>query len=379
MRNCKLALLALLAVVSCGKGARISGVLTDAPEAEIVVRLLEVNHYRTLDTLRTDKNGAYSYRAPLVEGQPEFLYLFYGEQRVASLLLKAGDRVEVVSDTLGNYSVTGSAETTLLMEVERAEAEFAGQFAAASARLDDLDPESEQARRVRRDMAKQYIGYYRDRVMYVMEHPHSLTVVPVLYQVIGENLPLFSQKTDAIHFRNACDSLRTVYPDSRYVKALDEEARRRQNLMELDTRLRSTEPIGFPDLEMPDIRGQKVRLSDVEAKVLLLYFWTAADADQTLFNLDVLKPLYDQYHAKGFEIYSVSLDTDKTAWATVVRNQKLDWVNVCDGKGEASRALSLYRVTTLPTSYLIVGGDLTDESDVKDEAGLRRFLEKTLK
>ena len=381
MKNSRLVFVALLAVLaaSCSRGARVSGVLKDAPEAEVEVRLLDINRYRTLDTLKTDARGAFSYVAEVEKGQPEFFYLFYHGRRVASLLLQAGDRVEVVSDTLGNYSVTGSPETSKLIEVERAEAEFAGQFAASSARLDDLDPASEAAKKVRRDRAKQYITYYRDRVVYVMENSHSLTVVPVLYQVVGENLALFSQPTDAIHFRRACDSLRTVYPDSRYVKALDQEARRRENLLELDTRLRNTEPVGYPDLEMPDIQGRKVKVSDLDAKVIMIYFWSSADAEQSMFNLDVLKPLYDKYHDKGFEIYAVSLDTDKTAWATVVRNQKVGWINVCDGKGQASRALSLYQVPKFPTSYLIVDGDLSAGESVSDEASLRRFLDKTLK
>ena len=97
MKNSRLVFVALLAVLaaSCSRGARVSGVLKDAPEAEVEVRLLDINRYRTLDTLKTDARGAFTYAAEVEKGQPEFFYLFYHGRRVASLLLQAGDRVDL--------------------------------------------------------------------------------------------------------------------------------------------------------------------------------------------------------------------------------------------------------------------------------------------
>lgn len=380
MRNCKLVTLAAAALMlaACG-GTRIEGTLADAPSSEVVVRLLDGDHYKTLDTLKTRADGSWSCKVDVKKGRPEFIYVFYKDTRIASLLLQQGERAKVVSDTLGNYSVTGSPETLKLMEVEKDEARFAGEFAATSARLDDLDPASPEAQAVSRDLAKQYVAYYRSRVKYLMDNPYSLTVVPVLYQQVGVNLPVFSQATDAIHFRNAADSLKTVYPESRYVKALDEEAKRRFNMMELGNLVRNAETVGFPDLELPDVNGNKVRLSAIDGKVIMLYFWQAEDADQKMFNLDKMIPLYNRYHAKGFEIYAVSLDVDKTVWASAVRNQKLPWINVCDGLGGGSVATRLYNVPSLPTSYIIADGSLVADVSISDEASLRKYLDAVLK
>lgn len=386
MKNCNIARAALLTSVavasvllsSCSGGARIEGVVADAPSSEVIVRLLDVNRYTVLDTVKTDKTGSFKYNVDVEEGRPEFIYLFHGDDKIASLLLQKGDKVKVVADTLGHYSVTGSPETEKLLEVERDEAEFAAKFVATTARLDDLDPDSEQAVEVRRDLAKQYIDYYRDRVRYVIDNSKSLTVIPVLYQQIAENFPLFSQTTDAMHFRNICDSLKTVYPESRYVKALDEEAKRRQQLMELSTKLQKADLAGYPDLELPDINGQRVKLSSIDAKVVLVYFWTASSADQKMLNLDFLSPVYDAYHGRGFEIYAVSLDTDKSVWANAVRNQKLGWVNVCDGLGTASPTIAVYNVPGIPFVYIIKNGELDVNAKVNDEASLRKYLNANL-
>ena len=189
--------------------------MTDAPDSEVIVSLLDVNRYQVLDTVKTDANGHYSYKLDLKEGQPEFIYLFHGDRRIASLLLQKGDKVKVTSDTLGNYSVVGSVECDRLAEVERSQAEFGNKFAANQARLADMDLSSPEAAVVRADLSRQYVAYYRDRLKYILENPKSLTVIPVLYESVGGTLPVFGQATDAIHFRNISDSLKTVSPESR--------------------------------------------------------------------------------------------------------------------------------------------------------------------
>lgn len=366
------------ALLSACSGARIEGVLKGAPETDLVIKALDVNKYTVLDTVKTSKNSEYSYRLDIEKGHPEFVYIFYKNKKVASMLLMKGDKVEVVSDTLGNYSVAGSSETEKLISVERDEADFLNKMASAQARLEDLKPGSKEAGDVQKDAAKTYIEYYRSRVRYVMENSFSMTVVPVLYQTVG-NLPVFNQVTDAIHFRSAADSLKSLYPDSKYVKALSEEADRRLGILELKAKIESAEELSFPDLEMPDVYGKKVKLSEVDSKMIMVYFWMASAAEQKMFNLDVIKPLYETYSKRGLEIFAVSLDTDKAAWANVVKNQNLPWINVCDGLGTLSRAAKVYNIPKVPMVYFIKEGRLLADVGVRDEASLSLYLEKNLK
>ncbi len=376
MRNCRLLCAALAAALltSCGSKAVIEGVVTDAPDSDVIVSLLDVNRYQVLDTVKTDAQGRYTYKLEMKEGQPEFIYLFHGAKRIASLLLQKDDKVKVTSDTLGNYSVTGSPECDRLAEVERTQAEFGNKFAATQAQLADMDASSPEAAVLRADLSRQYIAYYRDRVKYVLENSKSLTVVPVLYESIGGTLPVFGQTTDAIHFRNISDSLKTVYPESRYVKALEQEAARRTSYLEMDNRLRNAAEVNYIDIAMPDVKGNTVKLSEVKGKVVMVYFWASENAEQKMFNLDVVKPVYADYKDKGFEIYAVSLDTDKAKWATTVRNQELDWINVCDGRGSASPVVTTYNVQSIPSLFFLVDGDLVSSTGVRNEATLRSFL-----
>ena len=363
MKNCKIlaAALAVLALASCAQNARVEGTLKDAPAKEIVVAQLGVGAINVIDTVKTGPDGSFCCKVPVEKGQPEFIYLYYGSRKVAALLLEQGEKAVVSADTLGSWTVEGSEGSERLRAVE---ADFAA-FAKAMASTDDG-----------KALAKEYIRFYRESVKYVMENPGSLTSIPVLYAQLN-NLPVFGQATDALFFRSVCDSLKALYPESRYVKALEKETARREQTLSLSTSIGSAEQIGFPDLNMPDITGQKVALSSVDAKAILVNFWDASSAEQKMMSLDVIKPIYEKYRSRGFEIYSVCLSPDKGEWAGVVKAQELPWINVNDGLGASSPSILLYNVGALPAAYLISGGEILPTA-ITGADGLRRELDKIL-
>ena len=361
--NILAALAAVFFVVSCGPKAVIDGNIEAFASSDVVVKLLDVNKYKVLDTVAVNASGKFTYELEMEEGQPEFVYIFHEDSKVASLLLEAGDKVSVVADTTGNVVVTGSDESVRLAEVEKAHDDILEVFNA-------LQNDSQA-------LAQAYVQYYRNRVKYVVENSTSLTVVPVLYQSLYD-LPLFSQQTDAIIFSNTADSLEMVYPDSKYVKALRAEAERRYAYFEFQNKLENAESIGYPEIVLPDLNARNVKLSDMESKVVMIYFWSAANAAQNAFNVDVLKPLYDEYHGRGFDIYQVSFDVDKALWAAAIKGQELPWTNVCDSRGLASPYISTYNIPALPVAFILADGELVD-GQIVDEKSLRKLLDKLLK
>lgn len=358
-------LLAVGAVCACSEKASIKGTIPEAAEKDVIVKQLDVNRYTVLDTIKTNSEGEFQYNINVKKGQPEFVYLFYKDTRIAALLLEKGEKVTVKADTLGNYSSEGSEGSEKLAVVDKAYTKF----------MQDLYTSRESGPA----MAKVYLEHYRECVKHVLSNPYSLTVIPVLYEQMSESSPVFAQTTDAIFFRNAADSLLTVYPDSRYVKALDSEANRRIKLLELENQLKSATEASFPDINLPDITGQRKALSSVDAKVILVHFWDASDAAQSMMNIETLLPVYKDYHNKGFEIYSVCVYADKAVWGSIVSSQKLPWINVNDGLGGASGTIAAYNVGNLPSSILIVDGELLSGTDIKGEAGLRKVLDKYLR
>ena len=123
MKKCnKLAALALaaLALSACADKAGIRGTLADAPGSIIAVKQLDINTFRDHDSIKVGADGSFRYDVKVAKGQPEFIYLFYGDTRIAALLLEKGERVTVETDTLGRYTVRGSEGSAELAKVDRA-------------------------------------------------------------------------------------------------------------------------------------------------------------------------------------------------------------------------------------------------------------------
>lgn len=124
-----------------------------------------------------------------------------------------------------------------------------------------------------------------------------------------------------------------------------------------------------PDFEIEDPNGKTIRLSDLSGKVVLLDFWASWCMPCREANPEVVA-IYQKYHDKGFEIFSVSLDTKREAWLNAIKKDQLSWPNHgSDLKGWENEAAELYEVSGIPATFLIdekgiiVGTDL-DEYDL---------------
>ena len=67
---------AALLAAACTPTAKVEMTLDSAASSEVVVKLLNVNQYEVLDTLKTDAAGKFTYKVNIEEGQPEFVYIY---------------------------------------------------------------------------------------------------------------------------------------------------------------------------------------------------------------------------------------------------------------------------------------------------------------
>ena len=174
------------------------------------------------------------------------------------------------------------------------------------------------------------------------------------------------------HLEDA-EALEKSYPDSPYLPVLLAEIGRMDARLNLASQITVT---GYPDLELSDIYGKKVRLSLLEGKVVLVDFWSAELGNANARNAE-LKELYAKYARQKapFEIYQVAIDTSKPLWITAVQEQQLPRISVSDLQGGASSALKLYNVQRLPSSYLISREGEIVARDLDGEALARKIDE----
>jgi thiol-disulfide isomerase/thioredoxin len=113
--------------------------------------------------------------------------------------------------------------------------------------------------------------------------------------------------------------------------------------------------IGFPapDIALSDADGNIRKLSSLKGKVVLVDFWASWCGPCRKENPNVVA-IYNKYHDKGFEIYSVSLDKDRDSWLKAIAKDNLLWPNhVSDLKYWKSEGAAIYGVSSIPYTVLI--------------------------
>ena len=376
--------LAALMAVSCTKSntAAIDAQINGADKSQIVVTRLSVNQLRFVDTLRTDSNGAVSAKVAMTSETPDFYYLSYNGRRLASLVLKPGDKVKVTADTLGrNVTIEGSQESELIQKYDMDLAAAIASFESLSSQLGKAMEanDSKAVAELNSQLSKLYVKYKQNTVKSIMQNPYALANVQALYQSIMPGLPVFGGENDHFLFQRVHDSLATLYPESVYVKSLQEQIKAAQDLKLLAGRIENAEETAFPNITLPDVNAKEVALTSLQGKPFILMFWTVADPNQKMFNND-LKEVYNKYKGQGLEIYQVSIDTDKTAWATAVKEQELPWISVCDGRGAASIAVASYNVTAIPTIYVFDrNGDIIASKNLFSKENVEAAVRKAVK
>lgn len=368
----------LALVTSCTSGTSIDIKMYEGKDSTgIVVSRLAVNKLVPIDTLYL-KRGQAEISIDINEKSPEFVYLTSDNGRRVSILLSKGEKVSVELNSNGELlNVQGSPESLLLQQVEADQQAFAIAFDSLSVALNSaMEIGEKKAReRINKELGGLYVAHKQKAIKYIYAHPKSMTVIPVIFQNVAENLPLFSEYTDAILFERVYDSLRTQYSGSPYLVSLMGEIEKRKNLLQMETFLSMAQSTDFPEIILPDANSQQQHLSSLQGNVILLYFWDPQNDGMKLYNTDLI-PIYEKYHSKGFQIYQVAITTNKTDWAIYLKGQPLPWINVCDIAADNSYAAAVYNVTELPASFLISKDGTIVSKNVFDVKALEKEVAK---
>lgn len=332
--------------------ATVAGRFVGSEAEEIYLEQVTPLAQTIVDTAKLDEAGNYRFRLKNAAKTPMLYNLVYNGERIP-MLVAGGDRLTVsaVGSPVRNYTVEGSEETELLRRFYQAYIIGAQQLDEIAAQF--AQPELTEAER--KALGKSYTAEYfrirREQLRFIIENKSSLAAVYALYQRLPGDTYLFNGDSDVVYFRTVADAIEERYPETPYLQPLLGEIAR------MDARISLTSQVtemGYPDLDLTDIYGKKVKLSSLTGKVVLLDFWSAELGNSNTLNAE-LKEIYKKYKEAPapFEVYQVALDTSKPLWITAVQEQQLPWISVSDLRGRASSIVNLYNIRKLPANFLI--------------------------
>ena len=139
-----------------------------------------------------------------------------------------------------------------------------------------------------------------------------------------------------------------------------------------------------PELAYENPNGEELKLSSLEGKLVLIDFWASWCGPCRKENPNLVSA-YQKYtkknfkQGKGFEIYSLSLDSKQKAWVNAINKDELFWqFHVSDLGGWQSEGSNKYGIRSIPSNVLIDGKGIIIAKNLKG-AALHRFLENSLK
>jgi peroxiredoxin len=103
-------------------------------------------------------------------------------------------------------------------------------------------------------------------------------------------------------------------------------------------------------LETPE--GRPFTFSSLRGKYVLIDLW-ASWCGPCRESFKTLRPLYEEYRDRNFEIVGISVDKDHQAWKKAIQSEKLLWTQVIDGEGDKNVAMKQFVAMAIPKTYLV--------------------------
>lgn len=351
--------LTVLAMVSCGeKKFHVEGTITDAKDSLLLFENVGIEEITVVDSVRLGEDGSFSFSG-LAQEAPEFYRL-----RIAGQIINVSvDSTETITvkakypQMATQYEISGSDNCLKIKELSLKQIELR-QRAIAISNNEDLTVKETN------DSIYKLVNQYKEVVKkdYIFAEPNKAYAYFALFQTLGDML-LFnpqSNREDIKAFAAVATSWDSYYPNSARGANLHNIAIEGMKNVRINDAAQAqqidpskVEESGIIDVALNDNKGKMRHLKDLKGKVVLLDFHVFA-ANESPARILQLREIYNKYHAQGFEVFQVSIDTDEHFWKQ--QTAALPWISVRAEGGIQSNTLTLYNVQSIPEFFLIDRG-----------------------
>ena len=331
----------------------VKGVVAGADGQLMYLENVGISNVVTLDSIKLAPGGKFKFTEKRPE-YPDFYRLRLNNQLI-NFAVDSTETISFVADAgtfATSYSVEGSENSKAIKAITLAQLD-ANQ--AISRLRKEYEDKMISDTTYRMKVLAAADAYKEVARKYIYSAPMSTAAYFALFQQIDGLLffDLYDRK-DVKAYGAVATSYNHTYPESPRSKHLYNLTLQSMKV------LRAQRPVDYSnvetkeislDIELPDVRGEVVKLSTVAPGKVVLINFTAYQTEWSPALNMALGELYTKYHDQGLEIYQVSLDSDFHFWRNGASN--LPWVTVHDPQSVYSQVAGLYNVKQLPALFIL--------------------------
>ena len=332
----------------------VKGVVAGADGQLMYLENVGISNVVTLDSIKLAPGGKFKFTEKRPE-YPDFYRLRLNNQLI-NFAVDSTETISFVADAgtfATSYSVEGSENSKAIKAITLAQLDANQAISRLRKEYEDKMISDTTYRMKVWAAADAYKEVARK---YIYSAPMSTAAYFALFQQIDGLLffDLYDRK-DVKAYGAVATSYNHTYPESPRSKHLYNLTLQSMKVLRaqrpVDYSNVETKEISFLDIELPDVRGEVVKLSTVAPGKVVLINFTAYQTEWSPALNMALGELYTKYHDQELEIYQVSLDSDFHFWRNGASN--LPWVTVHDPQSVYSQVAGLYNVKQLPALFIL--------------------------
>lgn len=332
----------------------VKGVVAGADGQLMYLENVGISNVVTLDSIKLAPGGKFKFTEKRPE-YPDFYRLRLNNQLI-NFAVDSTETISFVADAgtfATSYSVEGSENSKAIKAITLAQLD-ANQ--AISRLRKEYEDKMISDTTYRMKVLAAADAYKEVARKYIYSAPMSTAAYFALFQQIDGLLffDLYDRK-DVKAYGAVATSYNHTYPESPRSKHLYNLTLQSMKVLRaqrpVDYSNVETKEISFLDIELPDVRGEVIKLSTVAPGKVVLINFTAYQTEWSPALNMALGELYTKYHDQELEIYQVSLDSDFHFWRNGASN--LPWVTVHDPQSVYSQVAGLYNVKQLPALFIL--------------------------
>jgi peroxiredoxin len=381
MKKLLLIVAAFTVLISCNKAGEneyiVTGTIKGIADGKSVILEVqdETGQLKPIDTVKVEK-GKFTFKGTAKEPDMHLINIETVQGKIPFILENGDIEMTINKDSINITKVTGTYNNEELnsykekgVAIQKKMMKFQKDNTAIMQAAQQKQ-DTAAMNKLRTEYSKFQDEFTTQSETYVSSHPKAFISALIIEGMFNQMAP------DLKKIKTYYDGLDKSVKDTKHGKKI------KKNLDSLLNPVATVAPIEIgtaaPDFSAPNPEGKMVSLKESKGKITIIDFWASWCKPCRQENPNMVA-LYKEFHAKGLNIVSVSLDEKAEEWKKAIASDKLTWTNISNLKDFQDPIAVQYSVKLIPSTFVIDAAGTVVAKDLRGaelKAKIASLLEK---